>query len=166
MTREQFAHYRTTLGKSQKVLAGLLGVSLKAVQSYEQGWRSVPTHVERQLCFLLVSRKGEGATDTSKVPNNYFKDNPSWQLWHELLDKYPQDDAIHALYATRRGLCTMVESGQIDLDRASRIFESMRKSLVDRYREYEGAVERMRESLVDRNREYEEAEQEEDFWKI
>jgi len=43
--------------KTQKQLAALLGVSLKAVQSYEQGWRSIPVHVERQLYFLLVSQR-------------------------------------------------------------------------------------------------------------
>lgn len=32
----------------------------------------------------------------------------------------------------------MVESGQIDMDRATRIFERMRESLIERYREMEG----------------------------
>ncbi|WP_028585717.1 helix-turn-helix domain-containing protein [Desulfogranum mediterraneum] len=62
MDREKFAEARTRLGKTQKALAELLGVSLKAVQSYEQGWRSIPTHVERQLYFLLVSQRGNGAS--------------------------------------------------------------------------------------------------------
>ena len=74
--------------------------------------------------------------DTGKE-SNYCKDKASWHQWHELLAKHPQDDAIHALYATRRGLCLMVESGQIELDRATRIFERMRESLIDRYREQE-----------------------------
>lgn len=34
-------------------MAQLLGVSLKAVKSYEQGWRSIPSHVERQMFFLV-----------------------------------------------------------------------------------------------------------------
>ena len=38
-------------------MAQLLGVSLKAVHSYEQGWRSIPAHVERQLLFLVALRK-------------------------------------------------------------------------------------------------------------
>ncbi len=75
------------------------------------------------------------ATDTGKDSSNYCKDETSWQQWHELLAKHPQDDAIHSLYATRRGLCSMVESGHIDLNRATRIFERMRDSLIDRYRE-------------------------------
>jgi transcriptional regulator with XRE-family HTH domain len=48
-----FAHLRSSLGKSQRELAELLGISLKAVESYEQGWRNVPAHVERILYFLL-----------------------------------------------------------------------------------------------------------------
>lgn len=75
--------------------------------------------------------------DTTDKPENYCKDQASWQQWHELLAKHPQDDTIHALYATRRGLCTMVESGKIDLDRATRIFERMRETLIDRYWEGE-----------------------------
>lgn len=58
MNSEQFSEARAKLGKTQKVLSDLLGVSLKAVQSYEQGWRAVPIHVERQLYFLLVNQRG------------------------------------------------------------------------------------------------------------
>ena len=49
----EFARLRASLGKSQRELAELLGLSLKAVESYEQGWRNVPAHVERLLYFLL-----------------------------------------------------------------------------------------------------------------
>jgi transcriptional regulator with XRE-family HTH domain len=48
-----FARLRQALGRSQRELAELLGVSLKAVESYEQGWRNVPAHVERVLYLLL-----------------------------------------------------------------------------------------------------------------
>lgn len=37
-------------------MAQLLGVSLKAVHSYEQGWRNVPTAVERQMYFLAAKQ--------------------------------------------------------------------------------------------------------------
>ena len=60
MTSSEFSYYRKKLGKTQKSLAGLLGVSIKAVQSYEQGWRSVPLHIERKLYFLLVNRRRNG----------------------------------------------------------------------------------------------------------
>ena len=53
MSGGDFARLRASLGKSQRELAELLGLSLKAVESYEQGWRNVPAHVERVLYFLL-----------------------------------------------------------------------------------------------------------------
>jgi len=56
MDSRQFVELRKTLTKTQRQIANLLGISLKAVCSYEQGWRSIPAHVERQLLFLL-SRK-------------------------------------------------------------------------------------------------------------
>jgi len=66
MTREIFAKLRAKLGKTQKMLAGLLGVSLKAVQSYEQGWRAIPVHVERQLYFLAVNQRRDASQPKRK----------------------------------------------------------------------------------------------------
>ena len=43
-------------------MAQILGSSLKAVQSFEQGWRKIPVHVERQMLFLLAMKKGVGKT--------------------------------------------------------------------------------------------------------
>ncbi len=53
MKRSEFIAARKRLDKTQKKMAELLGVSIKAIHSYEQGWRKVPTHVERQIFFLL-----------------------------------------------------------------------------------------------------------------
>jgi DNA-binding XRE family transcriptional regulator len=62
MDNKKFLRARKTLGKTQKQLAELLGISLKAIHSYEQGWRKVPGHVERQILFL-VSRKRGSSTE-------------------------------------------------------------------------------------------------------
>ena len=75
--------------------------------------------------------------DSGNKPANYCKDSESWKEWNELLVKHPQDDPIYALYAIRLGLCSMVESRTIDLDRATRIFEKMRETLITKYREQE-----------------------------
>jgi len=75
--------------------------------------------------------------DAGKKATNSCNDPGSWQQWHELLKKYPEDDALCALYATRRGLCSMIEAGQIDIGRATRIIERMRTSLMEMYREQE-----------------------------
>jgi DNA-binding XRE family transcriptional regulator len=54
----EFSQGRKKLKKTQKEMAHLLGTSVKAVRSYEQGWRSFPAHVERQLLLLLFMAKG------------------------------------------------------------------------------------------------------------
>ena len=54
MHKEEFSHVRRLLGKTQKQIAQILGTSLKAIQSFEQGWRSVPVHIERQALFLMA----------------------------------------------------------------------------------------------------------------
>jgi hypothetical protein len=56
--KEEFVEARTRLDKTQKEMSQLLGVSVKAIYSYEQGWRSIPTHAERQVFFLLSRKKG------------------------------------------------------------------------------------------------------------
>ena len=56
---------RKELGHSQSKMAKLLGVSTKAVQSYEQGWRHTPTHVEQQVLWLAILR---GHPDLRKLP--------------------------------------------------------------------------------------------------
>ena len=54
MDSKEFSSFRKNLKKTQQHLAQLLGTSIKAVHSYEQGWRSIPTHVERQMFFLVT----------------------------------------------------------------------------------------------------------------
>ncbi len=53
MISSEFIAARKRLAVTQKKIADLLGVSIKAVHSYEQGWRRIPPHVERQIFFLL-----------------------------------------------------------------------------------------------------------------
>lgn len=64
----EFKRLRKRLSKTQKQMAQLLGVSLKAIHSYEQGWRVVPPAVERQVYFLISRLK---ALDGSR---------PCWEL--------------------------------------------------------------------------------------
>jgi DNA-binding XRE family transcriptional regulator len=61
MDKKEFYYFRKKLQKTQKEMAQLLGTSLKAVESYEQGWRSIPAQVERQVLFFLAMKM-----DTSK----------------------------------------------------------------------------------------------------
>jgi hypothetical protein len=83
--KKDFTKFRKRLNKTQKQIAQLLGLSINAVHSYEQGWRSVPTHVERQLYFL-VSRLRSGDYDyepcwvVKKCPYGRKKKCPAWEL--------------------------------------------------------------------------------------
>ena len=85
MDSEKFFQTRKKLGKTQKQLAELLGTSLKAVHSYEQGWRSVPAHAERQILFLLSRMRGHNkglktCWVIKKCPSERKKQCPAWEF--------------------------------------------------------------------------------------
>ena len=71
MTKSKFKSYRSQLDKTQKQMAQLLGTSLKAIHSYEQGWRTIPPAVERQMYFLVsrVNKKGRNSKPCWKIKN-------------------------------------------------------------------------------------------------
>ncbi len=48
MDEKEFSLIRCRLGKTQNQFAQLLGTSLKAIQSFEQGWRDISPHSEWQ----------------------------------------------------------------------------------------------------------------------
>ncbi len=76
MNNKKFLSIRHKLQKTQKQIAELLGLSLKAVQSFEQGWRNIPVHAERQMLFLLaMKRKGEQKSPTCWE----IRECPPWQ---------------------------------------------------------------------------------------
>jgi DNA-binding XRE family transcriptional regulator len=70
MDRLEFKHLRKRLQKTQKQIAHLLAVSLKAVHSYEQGWRVVPPAVERHLFFLISRLKSANGRKPCWEENN------------------------------------------------------------------------------------------------
>ncbi len=85
MTKQEFSKARSLLGKTQRQLAQLLGTSLKAVHSYEQGWRKIPLHVERQLYFLLFNQrqntgKKKACWAITKCPPERKKACPAWEF--------------------------------------------------------------------------------------
>ncbi len=84
MDREELAKIRQRLGKSQREIAQLLAVSLKAVQSFEQGWRNIPAHVERQTLFLLAMKEaqdgGKSCWDIQDCPVEIKEKCPAWEF--------------------------------------------------------------------------------------
>jgi len=60
-----FSRLRAVTQKSQKDLAAMLGVSRKAVESYEQGWRRIPVTVERMLYYIAYKLNGPAVSGAS-----------------------------------------------------------------------------------------------------
>jgi len=58
--KKEFSQIRRDLGKTQMQMAQLLGTSLKAIQSFEQGWRNIPVHIERQMLLLAALKCAQG----------------------------------------------------------------------------------------------------------
>ena len=85
MNKDEFKHFRKKLNKTQIQMSQLLGTSIKAVHSYEQGWRTIPTAVQRQI-FFLVSRMGEtnkgkkSCWVIKKCPPERKKQCPAWEF--------------------------------------------------------------------------------------
>jgi DNA-binding CsgD family transcriptional regulator len=85
LEKEEFLKARNRLKKTQRQLAELLGISIKAVHSYEQGWRKIPAHVERQIFFLL-SRQRADEKDMKpcwvikKCPKERREKCPAWEF--------------------------------------------------------------------------------------
>ena len=85
MEKDEFVQARLKLDKTQKEMSQLLGVSVKAIYSYEQGWRSIPTHVERQMFFLLSRMDGnpkdrKPCWDIKKCPSETKEQCPAWEF--------------------------------------------------------------------------------------
>ena len=85
VTKEEFFHCRRRLDKTQKQVAEVLGVSLKAIHSYEQGWRRIPGHVERQMFFLISRKRTEPQRrrtcwEIKKCPAERKTKCPAWEF--------------------------------------------------------------------------------------
>ena len=85
MKREELSKIRRHLEKTQSEMARLLGTSLKAIQSFEQGWRNVPVHTERQALFLLFLKKSPHKKNRAcwvirKCPMETRQNCPAWEL--------------------------------------------------------------------------------------
>jgi DNA-binding XRE family transcriptional regulator len=85
MKKEEFSTVRRCLGKRQSQMAKLLGVSPKAIQSFEQGWRNIPVHTERQILFLpalknLPPKKSRLCWVVRKCPMEIRRNCPAWEF--------------------------------------------------------------------------------------
>jgi DNA-binding XRE family transcriptional regulator len=84
MENNEFSTIRHHLGKTQNQIAQLMGTSLKAIQSFEQGWRNIPVYAERQALFLLASKKlkkkDKPCWVIRKCPREIRQNCPAWEF--------------------------------------------------------------------------------------
>ena len=85
MGKKEFSRIRLYLGKTQNQMAQLLGISLKAIQSFEQGWRIIPVHTERQVLFLLGLKKSPRQKNKPcwvirECPREVRQNCPAWEF--------------------------------------------------------------------------------------
>jgi hypothetical protein len=85
MKPQELSSFRKWLGKTQKEMASLLGVSLKAIQGYEQGWRNIPVHAERQVLYLVWMKntrdqKEVPCWDIINCPSHLREKCPAWEF--------------------------------------------------------------------------------------
>lgn len=85
MDKEEFKFFRKKLNKTQKEMGQLLGMSIKAIHSYEQGWRSIPAAVERQVYFLLSRLKScqgdrRACWTIKRCPRERKTSCPAWEF--------------------------------------------------------------------------------------
>jgi len=85
MDKKEFSLIRCRLGKTQNQLAQLLGTSAKGIQSFEQGWRNIPAHSERQLLFLLAlknlgNKRGSYCWVIRNCPVDVKEKCPAWEF--------------------------------------------------------------------------------------
>ena len=85
MHKKEFSTIRHKLGKTQVQMAQLLGTSLKAVQSFEQGWRNISGPIERQMLFLLAMKvaqndRNKSCWEIDSCPMEKRQNCPAWEF--------------------------------------------------------------------------------------
>ena len=85
MQVEEFKKIRRVLGKTQKQLGQVLCSSVKTVQSFEQGWRNIPIHIEREMLLLLSLKirsevSSQACWNTTRCANEWRENCIVWEL--------------------------------------------------------------------------------------
>ena len=85
VNNREFTSIRHNFDKTQKQMAELLGISLRSVQSFEQGWRKIPTNIERQILYLVFMKDAKRATlkpcwEIEACPLDKREKCPAWEF--------------------------------------------------------------------------------------
>ena len=73
-----------------------------------------------------------GDEQNPKGQDHACRDAAEWAQWDALLSKTPNDADVVTLYALRRGLCDMIERGQIEPKAAIALFERAHQAAIGR----------------------------------
>jgi hypothetical protein len=81
----------------------------------------------------------------AQAEKNYCHDPEANAEWEELIENHPNDMQVQALHALRIGLCQKVDNEVLTIPEATKIFEDMRKALIERRAMQERAEQMMKE---------------------
>lgn len=103
---------RRILGWNQEEMAQILGISHRALQSYEQGWRPLPCRIQQALALLLYLHYRQ----------RHKKPHPCWRI-----RECPKTDRRRCVvYRLRAGdVCWMIAGGKCDRDADGKGAKSM-----------------------------------------
>ncbi len=88
MRTPQLKMLREDMGLSQNEMAQRLGISRKAVQSYEQGWRVMPPYIEKLLILHAILHAGPNlgkapkCWEVTRCPSHLRRHCPSYRVPH------------------------------------------------------------------------------------
>ena len=82
------------------------------------------------LSFLLLIPGSTRASET------HCDDATVWQDWEDRIAQHPDDIALHTLHALWMGLCAKIACKELTTDQANKVFESVQRSFIERWREY------------------------------
>jgi hypothetical protein len=76
-----------------------------------------------------------------RASETYCDDKTVWHDWEERAANHPDDTALHTLHALWIGLCAKVKRHDFTSDQANEVFEYVRRSFIERRREYNAEKE-------------------------
>ena len=85
-------------------MAELLGISLRSIQSFEQGWRKIPTNTERQILYLFFMKDIKVGTL-----------RPCWEIENCPLDKREKCSAWEKTGIAYTGLVEFIVNAMVDI---------------------------------------------------
>ena len=85
------------------------------------------------LSFLLLIPSPATASKT------HCDDVTVWQDWAHRTAQHPEHTALHTLHVLWMGLCVKVKHNEFTTDQADEVFEYVRRSFIERRREYNAA---------------------------